>query len=254
MKGSGVFLSIITVNLNNDIGLKRTIESVMMQEGIPFEFIVMDGGSVDNSIQFIRESEKKIQYWTSEKDGGIYAAMNKGLKEAQGDYVLFLNSGDTLSTPNILQEIKPLLEESPDILSCGLMVENEKGGNNQRIPIASYTYQNIFLNSLPHQSTLIKRSLFQTLGTYDEGFRIAADWEFWLRVAANPIQYRRSNLVLSKMEKEGLGAHMNDDHFKERLRIFNRYRKMLRFNLQGLRLLIRNRNLVAWYGKKAMGL
>jgi glycosyltransferase involved in cell wall biosynthesis len=180
--------------------------------------------------------------------------MNKGLKKAQGDYVLFLNSGDTLSTPNILQEIKPLLEESQDILSCGLMVENEKGGYDHRIPIQSYTYQNIFLNSLPHQSTLIKRSLFQAWGTYDDSFRVAADWEFWLRVAANPIQYRCSTLVLSKMEKEGLGAHMNDDHFRERLRIFNRYRKMLRFNLQGLCLLIRNRNLVAWYGKKAMGL
>ena len=254
MKGSGVPLSIITVNLNNDKGLKKTITSVLAQEGMSFEFIVIDGGSVDNSVQCIRESEKKIQYWKSEKDEGIYAAMNKGWKAAQGDYVLFLNSGDSLSTLNILQEIKPLLEESPDILSCGLMVENEKGGHDQRFPLPSYTYQNIFLNSLPHQSTLIKRSLFQIMGTYDEGFRIAADWEFWLRVAANPIQYRRSTLILSKMEKEGLGAHMNDDHFKERLRIFNRYRKMLRFNLQGLRILIRNRNLLAWYGKKAMGL
>jgi glycosyltransferase involved in cell wall biosynthesis len=254
MKGSGVLLSIITVNLNNDKGLKKTIASVLAQEGMSFEFIVMDGGSVENSVQCIRENEKQISYWTSEKDGGIYAAMNKGLKKAQGDYVLFLNSGDSLSTPNILQEIHPLLEESPSILSCGLMVENESGGYDQRIPIQSYTYQNIFLNSLPHQSTLIKRSLFQTWGTYDEGFRIAADWEFWLRIAASPLQYRRSTLILSKMEKEGLGAHMNDDHFKERLRIFNRYRKMLRFNLQGLRLLIRNRNLVAWYGKKAMGL
>jgi len=254
MKGSGVFLSIITVNLNNDMGLKRTIESVLTQEGIPFEFIVMDGGSVDNSVQCIRENEKNIQYWTSERDGGIYAAMNKGLKKALGDYVLFLNSGDTLSTPYILQEIHPLLEESPDILSCGLMVENEKGGNDQRFSLPSYTYQNIFLSSLPHQSTLIKRSLFQTWGTYDEGFRIAADWEFWLRVAANPIQYKHSTMILSRMEKEGLGAHMNDDHFRERLRIFNRYRKRLRFNLQGLRLLIRNRNLVAWYTKNALGL
>ena len=135
-----------------------------------------------------------------------------------------------------------------------MVVENEKGGHDQRFPLQSYTYQNIFLNSLPHQSTLIKRSLFQTWGTYDEGFRIAADWEFWLRIAASPLQYRRSTLILSKMEKEGLGAYMNDDHFRERLRIFNRYRKRLRFNLQGLRLLIRNRNLVAWYGKNAMGL
>jgi glycosyltransferase involved in cell wall biosynthesis len=254
MNGSGVLLSIITVNLNNDIGLKKTIESVLMQEGMPFEFIVIDGGSVDKSVYYIRESEKKIQYWRSEKDRGIYAAMNKGLKKADGDYVLFLNSGDSLSTPNILKEIHPLLEESPDILSCGLMVENEKGDYDQRFPLPSYTYQNIFLKSLPHQSTLIKRSLFQTWGTYDEGFRIAADWEFWLRIAANPIQYKTSTLILSNMEKEGLGAHMNDDHFKERLRIFNRYRKRLRFNLQGLRLLIRNRNLALWYTKNAMGL
>jgi hypothetical protein len=180
--------------------------------------------------------------------------MNKGLNEAQGDYVLFLNSGDTLLRPNVLQEIHPFLEDSPDILSCGLMVENQKGGHHQRFPFQSYTFQNIFLHSLPHQSTLIKRSLFQTEGAYDEGFRIAADWEFWLRVAAHPIQYKTSPLILSNMEKEGLGAHMNDDHFRERLRIFNRYRKRIRFNQQGLRLLIRNRNLVSWYIRNALGL
>lgn len=254
MNGSGVFLSIITVNLNNDKGLKKTIGSVLAQEGIPFEFMVMDGGSVDKSVQCIRENEKHIGYWTSEKDGGIYAAMNKGWKAAQGEYVLFLNSGDSLARPNILHEVYPLLEQGPDILSCGLMIENERGEQDQRTPFPSYTFQNIFLHSLPHQSSLIKRSLFQQWGAYDEGFRIAADWEFWLRIAANPIQYKTSTLILSNMEKEGLGANMNDDHFRERLRIFNRYRKRLRFNQQGLRLLIRNRNLVGWYCRNAMGL
>jgi glycosyltransferase involved in cell wall biosynthesis len=89
-------LSIITINYNNSIGLKKTIESVVSQSCSEFEFIVIDGGSQDVSKEIIELHQSKINYWVSEKDKGIYHAMNKGIRASSGEYILFLNSGDVL--------------------------------------------------------------------------------------------------------------------------------------------------------------
>ena len=90
-------ISIITINLNNKDGLKRTIESVINQNKFDIiEYIIIDGGSTDGSVDIIKEYNDKITYWVSEKDKGIYNAMNNGIKASSGDYLLFLNSGDHL--------------------------------------------------------------------------------------------------------------------------------------------------------------
>ena len=86
-------LSVITINYNNASGLKKTLKSVVTQKNIDFEYLVIDGGSKDESLALIHENENHINYWVSESDSGIYNAMNKGIKKAQGEYCLFLNSG-----------------------------------------------------------------------------------------------------------------------------------------------------------------
>ena len=89
-------LSIITINLNNCKGLEKTIKSVISQRFTDYEFIVIDGGSDDESLECIKAHRNYIHYWVSEPDKGIYNAMNKGIAQAEGDYCLFLNSGDWL--------------------------------------------------------------------------------------------------------------------------------------------------------------
>ena len=98
-------LSVITINMNNRKGLERTIKSVVCQIFADFEYIVIDGASVDGSADVIREYADKIHYWISEPDTGIYNAMNKGILQAKGDYCLFLNSGDALYTTTVLEEV-----------------------------------------------------------------------------------------------------------------------------------------------------
>ena len=83
--------SIITINFNNCDGLRRTIESVVNQTNDNYEYIVIDGGSTDGSVDVIQKYSDRISYWVSEKDDGIYNAMNKGVRHAHGDYCLFLN-------------------------------------------------------------------------------------------------------------------------------------------------------------------
>ena len=90
-------ISIITINLNNLEGLKKTVHSVFEQDYPKIEYLIIDGNSTDGSIEFIKSQESKIDYWSAEQDGGIYDAMNKGIVKANGEYLLFLNSGDIFS-------------------------------------------------------------------------------------------------------------------------------------------------------------
>ena len=95
-------LSIITINLNNCAGLQKTLDSVFAQTFTDYEYLVIDGGSTDGSAELIKKQENKFVYCVSEKDNGIYHAMNKGIRKATGDYLLFLNSGDYLVNDEVL--------------------------------------------------------------------------------------------------------------------------------------------------------
>jgi len=115
-------LSIISINLNNVAGLQKTIESVWPQTFTDYEYIIIDGGSTDGSIDIIKKYSDKITYWISEKDNGIYHAMNKGIEVAKGDYCLFLNSGDWLVDKKILENVFSN-NHSEDILYGDMMVD-----------------------------------------------------------------------------------------------------------------------------------
>ena len=106
-----MFLSIITINRNNAVGLKKTLESVASQTCRDFEHIIIDGASTDGSVDVINDyvastAGKNVSYWISEPDSGVYNAMNKGIKKAIGDYCLFLNSGDWLFNSDTVKNEK----------------------------------------------------------------------------------------------------------------------------------------------------
>lgn len=97
-------ISIITINYNDKIGLSKTINSVLNQSWQKFEFIVIDGGSNDGGLEVIEQFKDKIDYWVSEPDKGVYNAMNKGIKVAKGEYLIFMNSGDTFYDDQVLEK------------------------------------------------------------------------------------------------------------------------------------------------------
>ena len=118
-------LTIITINRNNLEGLRKTIASVVSQTWRHFEYIVIDGASCDGSAEYIASMSDAIDYWISEKDSGVYEAMNKGVVKAQGEYLLFLNSGDFLVDKEVLSKVFDLAKGA-DIL-CGQCAISEKG-------------------------------------------------------------------------------------------------------------------------------
>lgn len=173
-------LSIITINLNNREGLKKTIDSVYGQTFEDFEYIVIDGGSTDGSREMIEQHADRFAYWVSEPDRGVYNAMNKGIREAKGDYLLFLNSGDFLIEEDVLGKVFGR-ELSADIVNARCNV-SDKGKVVWTSPyLPQVTLKALYSVGLPHQSTFIKRTLFDQFGLYREDFKYNSDIAFWYK-------------------------------------------------------------------------
>jgi len=194
-------LSIITVNLNNNPGLRRTMESVLHQKYTEYEYVVVDGGSEDGSVQSIREVENSFAgnfQWTSEPDSGIYEAMNKGIRMAKGEYLLFLNSGDFLVNSMVLEDVFSSSHTADFLLGRCHVSENGSVIRTANPP-QKITFGYLYHNALAHQSTFIKRDLFEKYGYYREDFRFNSDVEFWYRT-----------IVLQNCTTETLGTIISD--------------------------------------------
>lgn len=184
-------ISVITINYNDAIGLEKTIVSVLNQVPKDFEFIIIDGNSNDGSQDVIEKYQDKLTYGVSEPDSGIYNAMNKGINRATGEYLLFMNSGDELVDDTaILTMCQEKLQQDIVAFDCYLERDNEIVGRRTHIEKPSFFY--VFRNGFKHQSTFIKRSLFEKLGLYNENYKIAGDYEFWIRCFLEPTTTAKS--------------------------------------------------------------
>lgn len=172
-------LSIITINLNNRIGLEKTIQSVIAQTSVDYEYIIIDGESVDGSVDIIKKYKEHITYWISEPNKGIYGNMNRGLKECKGKYCLFLNSGDWL-VDEILNNILPHCCIDDIIYFNTYLSYNDNKFEELRYQ-SSLTMMSFYKRTIGHQSTLIKRDLFTKYGMYNENNKLHSDYEFWIK-------------------------------------------------------------------------
>jgi glycosyltransferase involved in cell wall biosynthesis len=200
-------LSIITVNLNNKTGLQRTMDSVFQQTFTDFEFIIMDGGSTDGSKELIEKSADKLSYWVSEKDKGIYNAMNNGIAQTQGAYILFINSGDELIDKNILSNVVSDLTGEDFIYGNVLFVKPDNSTYNSGFP-AKLTFDFFVNYTLAHPATFIKTSLIKAMGGYDETLQICADWKFFMEaVFKRNVSYKMINKIIAKFYLDGISSH-----------------------------------------------
>lgn len=172
-------LSIITVNLNDAAGLRRTMVSVWERQSFAdFEHIVIDGASTDGSVDVIREYAGRLAYWVSEPDKGIYNAMNKGILRAKGDYLLFLNSGDWLDDDVLSKVISQPMQD--DIVYGNYTCVGKDGNLFPMIYKRPLSYVDLLLYSIGHPASFIKRELFDG-ELYNEDFRIVSDWAFFVK-------------------------------------------------------------------------
>ncbi|MFV0311350.1 MAG: glycosyltransferase family 2 protein [Dysgonomonas sp.] len=203
-------LSIITINFNNAVGLEKTIESIICQRNAGFEYIVIDGNSCDNSVSIITKHADRINYWISEPDSGIYNAMNKGIKQANGEYVLFINSGDTIRPDADLNEVIDKLS-GEDIIYYNLEIADA----NRHSYIKTYPdnpdFKYFAEDTLPHTASFIKKETLVNYGYYSEKMKIVSDWAFFIdAVCLINCRYKHINSYFSTFYIDGISSDIQN--------------------------------------------
>lgn len=201
-------LSIITINYNNLLGLQKTVESVTSQTWQDFEYLIIDGGSTDESAAYIESQNQHIDYWVSEPDKGIYNAMNKGIAKATGEYLLFLNSGDHLYCEDVLEKNKHTLLDF-DLITFDLNIIGENTEKHIVFP-RQIKFLDLYVSSyysLLHPVTFIKKELFNTVGFYDEKYKIISDWKFFmLALFKFNCSYKKIDSILTTFYLGGISS------------------------------------------------
>ena len=216
-------LSIITINYNNAAGLKKTIESVISQKLDDYstlEYIIVDGGSTDGSIEVIKESVKDAKFkidWKSEPDKGIYNAMNKGIKKAHGKYCLFLNSGDWLCDKDVISTFFPYILKTTtteNTIFYGKCRTSKYGKTvGALIPDKEITLTTLFRNTIYHPAAFIPIVLLKKYN-YDENLRIVSDWKLFLLALIEDYTFIYLNLFVSIYDLSGISS-INSSKLKD---------------------------------------
>lgn len=199
-------ISVVTVNLNNKDGLEKTIRSVVEQTCFSdIEYIVIDGGSTDGSVDVIKQYNYKISHWVSEKDNGVYNAMNKGVDLCNGEYVLFLDSGDYLSSNNVIEEVYDKLDG--DIVYGNLYVVTSRGVYLKKYPkrIKDIYFKN---ETLPHPGSFIRTECLKKY-RYSEKYSIISDWIFFYEgIVKYGLTYKHIETPISVFKLGGLSSNV----------------------------------------------
>ncbi len=198
-----MILTIVTINYNNLAGLRRTMQSVLAQLPEEAEYIVIDGGSADGSAEYIAGHADRLAYWVSERDRGIYHAMNKGIAKARGRYIQFLNSGDTYHAADTLALVLPRLAGKDFYTGDLLLLEGKP-----RICRAPHmvTAAHLSTDTLMHPATFIRTQLLKDR-PYREDLRIVSDWEqMWHELAIGNATYERLDITIADFDMTGVSA------------------------------------------------
>ncbi len=219
-------ISIITVCYNEEKKIKATCESIAKQTYKDFEWIIIDGKSTDKTLSIIKEYKKYTTSITSEKDTGIYNAMNKGILKSKGEYLLFLNGGDYLKDKNVLRKVSDFIQKDKkknEIYYGDLVYDNEEVVDYGEAKLS----KKFFINkTISHQATFIKKNLFKKFGGYDEKYKIVSDYEFWIKtIVKGRVKVKYLPVIVSVFDLNGMSTtyKIARQHIKERLGVLLKY-------------------------------
>lgn len=217
--------SIITINYNDKEGLKKTIESVVNQTWKEYEFLVIDGNSTDGGKEVMAQYASQITYALSEPDTGVYNAMNKGIRAAKGEYVIFMNSGDLFYNNEVLQKANGLIDGQSGIYYGDVIVKKPHSERHKVYPDRlSFSY--FYTNALCHQATFIKRQLFHDHFFYNEDYKIYSDGEFFLyTICKMDVPYQHIDLIVAIYDFTGISSNPKYEqlHEEERMKSIQKF-------------------------------
>ncbi len=178
-------VSVVTVCYNSESTIEYTVKSVLDQNYSHLEYIIIDGGSTDKTVNIIKKYDREVSCIISEKDTGIYNAMNKGLDICTGDYVVFLNSGDCFCNRKVIEIIIKKSNDQDIVYGDLILIHNNGTCSRRQQPQIINKFLFIY-HTILHPATFVKRNLFQKYGEFDEQYAVSADFDFFLRVTFTP--------------------------------------------------------------------
>ncbi len=212
-------ISIITVVYNSQQFLEGTIQSIQAQSSNNFEYIIIDGGSTDGTLDIINQYSEVVTHFISEPDKGLYDAMNKGLRIASGDYIWFVNSGDKIYDEDTITLIESIANQykTPDVIYGETMIidEDDKIIGMRRLKTPDKLSWKNLINGLVvcHQSIIVKRSIAPC---YNLKYRISADYDWILNSLKSSNWVENSGLIVSRYLDNGLSKNNIPRALKER--------------------------------------
>lgn len=219
-------ISIITVCYNIKDEIERTCESIISQTSPNYEWIVVDGGSTDGTVDILNKYKDKMSVFISEKDTGIYNAMNKGIQKATGEWCVFMNGGDCFASKEIIEKFSQLdgIYKYADIIYGNVNIINKNGRNYQKIypyPLTKSFFYNG--NTINHQASFIKNELFNKYGLYNENYRIVSDLEKFIIFIINNSKFIRWNTTITNFHEGGISTTSINLLKKENLELNSKY-------------------------------
>lgn len=230
-------ISIITITKNNEAGLFRTLSSLDSKLSPEVELIVIDGQSEDNTASVVARYQRHITHFVSERDGGIYDAMNKGARLATGDYLLFLNAGDEIA-PNFDFRLFTSLSTSADVFYGDMYIHFP----NERRILGFMPYQvsrkQLLNDTVWHPVSFISKHLFFRVGGYDVSLKLAADYDFFCKIfIQHKAKFLHLKTIVSIFYLDGASSTLSNQLLLERVQVQERY-----FSVSE----IKNRNANQW--------
>lgn len=225
-------LTVVTVTYNAEKTLERTLSSVQEQTYPYWEHLVVDGASVDGTLALIRkyaedrESGLHRLRWVSEPDRGLYDAMNKGIKMASGNYLCFLNAGDTFFSPDTVEKMMQSFDtnEPPDILYGETAIVDDMGNflRMRRLKAPDHLTWKSFKQGMLvcHQAFIVKRELAEP---YDLSYGFSSDVDWCIRMMKKATSIHNTRLILINYLNEGMTTANRKASLKERYRIMAKY-------------------------------
>jgi len=214
-------ISIITVVYNGALYLENTIQNVVNQTYSNIEFIIVDGGSSDGTMNIVKRYSNKITKWVSEPDKGIYDAMNKGITFATGDWIIFMNAGDTFVDMNVLTKVAEFTSnQKADIIFGNVAIISND--DTKTVRVLKNTLPFLLRKMICHQCIFYSKPIFGRMGNYDTQFKFIADFAHLMRARFSNMIIKKIDLVISNYRLDGVSAKPENlkKIWKERMLIF----------------------------------
>jgi glycosyltransferase involved in cell wall biosynthesis len=205
------FLSIITITYNSEKFLEQTIKSVINQGISDIEYIIIDGGSTDGTIDIINKYSNFISYWISEKDNGIYDAINKGIRASNGKYIGIINSDDWYED-GVFAKIEQIFNKSQIDIICGIL---RLWDDNIIMGVQGNTESFLKYGMISHPTCFVKREVYDSVGLFDINFKIAGDYDFMMRCFNYNCNFFFSETVIANFRMSGISNSDSSSRISE---------------------------------------